>query len=143
MAKVQVRDRSIWTKHIHGDAELARRLEELEAGTTIELRVAGSRGWWEKMRCGAAGSQTPGFKPLGEAKEQWGELFRQHRGELVELTFERPSGSPSPNSPPPAPSWATATDTEREAAWAAFKALTRAGWRSEIDSTERAELHER
>jgi hypothetical protein len=137
MAKVQVRDRSIWTKHIHGDAELARRLEAMEAGTTIELRIAGSRGWWEKMRSGAAGSQTPGFKPLGEAKEQWGELFRARRGELVELSFEGPS------SPPSAPSWAKATDIEREAAWAAFKALTRAGWRSESESTDRAELHER
>ena len=64
MAQVQVRDRLIWTKHIHGDAVLADRLEALEAGATVRLRVAGKTGLWEKVRAAPAGAATPGLKPL-------------------------------------------------------------------------------
>lgn len=131
MAQVQVRDRAIWTKHIHGDPALAERLEGLRAGETVQLRVAGKTGLWEKMRLGAAGAATPGLKPIGEARKQWGELFTRHRGKLVELIDE------------PSNEWTGASDAERSAAWGAFKALTGAGWRSESSGDERDELHER
>jgi hypothetical protein len=139
MATVEVRDRAIWTKHIHGDLEIARRLEALDPGATIELRVAGIKGLWEKMRSGPAGAPTPGLKPLGEAKVRWGEMFRSHRGELVELIIEgttREKRSRSRSSK-------ATSDAEREAAWDAFKALTQAGWRSESGRLDRDQLHER
>ena len=132
MAQVQVRDRAIWTKHIHGDPTLAQRLEGLEAGQTVQLRVAGKTGLWEKMRMGAAGAATPGLKPIGEARKQWGELFTSRRGQLVEVLIDEPSND-----------WTGASDAERSAAWGAFKALTEAGWRSESPPGDRDELHER
>ena len=107
------------------------RLEALEAGATVRLRVAGKTGLWEKVRAAPAGAATPGLKPIGQARKQWGELFASRRGELVELTVDEPG------------EWADASDAERTAAWSAFKALSQAGWRSESTSSDRDELHER
>ena len=39
--------------------------------------------------------------------------------------------------------WEEASEVEREAAWAAFKALRHAGWSSEAREVTRDELHDR
>lgn len=130
MAQVQVRDRSIWTSHIHGDRRLVERLDALEAGDTVSLRVNGRTGLWEKMR-DTKGRATPGLKPVGEISEHWRSLFEARRGELVEIAEETSDG------------WHTASSAERDAAWNAFLALTRAGWRSAVAHGDRDELHER
>lgn len=133
MAQVQVRDYSIWTKHILGDPTLVARLETLTAGQTVRLRVAGNSGVWEKMQDNRAnGAPTQGLKPIAAAHTHWKGLYEAKPGEIVELTVDEPPAE-----------WNDASDVERTAAWAAFKALTHAGWQSESTSNDRDELHER
>lgn len=136
MAQVQVRDRVIWIKHIHGQPKLASRLEALPAGSTVRLRVNGISGLWEKMRDGSNGAATPGLRPVGDVQTFWTELFNKRRGELVDLTIES-------QDLPEAGGASSASESEREAAWNAFKALTKAGWRSDAPYGKRDELHDR
>lgn len=128
MAHIEVRDRVLWIKHIHGAVPLAQKLENLEAGAAIRLRVAGMSGLWEKMKDKPDGQPTPGLKPVGPVSEFWQGLFKTKRGELVDIEIEGGSSSGDP---------------ERDAAWAAFFALTKAGWRSEGDRLSRDDLHDR
>jgi hypothetical protein len=133
MAQIQVRDYSIWTKHIHGDAALVAHLEDLAAGQTVRLRVAGMSGVWKKMADNSAnGAPMQGLKPIGPARAHWKALYQANRGEIVELAVEAPPKD-----------WAAASEAERNAAWAAFRALTGAGWQSESSSHDRFDLHER
>lgn len=135
MAQVEVKDRAIWVGHIHGDAKLTARLAALAPGETVRLRVDGQIGVWEKMRNteprNAKARPTPGLKPVADMKNYWQHLFATRRGDLVEI-----AAADNDN-------WSSASETEREAAWAAFKALTKAGWRSEEPHGSRDELHER
>lgn len=148
MARVQIRDTSLWTKHIDGDPELRRRLEALPPGEKIWLRVDGKRGRFEKMRAGPHGPMQ-GLKPVDETRELWREIYPKKAGQRVDLKVEDdlPPPPSAPASPPAAlpaaAEWAAASDAEREAAWNAFKALTKAGWRSEGAGGGRDELHER
>lgn len=132
MATVEVRDTSIWLKHLHGDSELVGTLEKLAGGGTVRLRVAGKTGLWEKMKDGPRGA-TAGLKPIGEARQQWDALYPARRGDLVEVELAHDAPE----------AWADASDVERAAAWTAFKALTKAGWTSEATTTTRDDLHER
>ena len=132
MANVGVQDYQIWINHIDGDPKLVERLEALAAGQTIRLRVAGIVGDWRKMENSRrTGKPTQGLKPLGAAFEHWTRLNQTHRDATVELVEERPSD------------WRYALEPERSVAWAAFKALTAAGWRSESAATDRSDLHKR
>lgn len=128
MAHIEVRDRVLWIKHIHGAVPLARRLEKLKGGAAVRLRVAGMSGLWEKMKDKPDGKPTPGLKPVGPVSEYWQSLFNTKRGELVDIELEDGKAPPDP---------------AREAAWAAFEALTKAGWRSEGEGLSRDELHDR
>jgi hypothetical protein len=127
MAHVEVRDLMLWTKHVHGDVDLAQRLEALPPGKTVRMRVAGKSGVWEKVNAAA-------LRPIGDLKSSWRNLYKTKRGQLVELALEEPAND-----------WPSATNAERDAAWTAFKALTKAGWRSDGDSEPlgRDQLHER
>ena len=140
MAQVEVKDRAIWIGHIHGDPQLATRLAALGPGQTVRLRVDGKPGVWSKMRDteprNAKRRPTPGLKPVAEIKDYWRRLFETRRGELVEISFD--DGGEGG-----AKGWITAPNAEREAAWAAFKALTGAGWCSEAPYGDRDELHDR
>ena len=93
----------------------------------VEGRVAGKAGVCEKVKAAA-------LKPIGELKVSWTKLFETKRGRLVEPMLEAPAND-----------WSSASNAERDAAWAAFKALTRAGWRSDdaVGGANRDELHER
>jgi len=84
MSMVEVRDHALWIKHIHGNEPLKERLQELQAGTLIELQVSGYRGMWKKMDDGKDGRPTPGIKALGKARDQWHAL-QADRGELVTI----------------------------------------------------------
>lgn len=133
MARVQVRDYLIWTKHILGDPSLVERLESLAAGQTVRLRVAETAGVWQKMQDNRAnGAPVQGLKPIAAARTHWKGIYESRRGEIVELAVDEPRGE-----------WEDAPDAERTAAWAAFEALTHAGWQSESTSTDRDDLHER
>lgn len=135
MALVEIRDRSIWQKHVAGSPELVQRLAALAPEEKINLKVAGKRGLWVKMRAQPTGEPTPGIRPGDAAASAlWGELYATRRGEFVEIALDDPA---------PADGWREATETDREAAWAAFKALSKAGWRSEGRKLDRTDLHER
>jgi hypothetical protein len=152
MAHVRVRDTSLWATHIEDDPELRKSLESLSAGERVWLRVNGKRGCFEKMKAGPNGPM-PGLKPVDETRDLWRQIYPSRAGQLVELSRDDapPSqGSVSASSgavvPEPADHRPGATAAERDAAWAAFKALTQAGWRSEGGASVgrgRDELHER
>jgi hypothetical protein len=133
MAQVEVRDRVMWTKHIHGEPRLARKLQNMPAGRTVRLRVNGLVGVWEKMRNRPSGDPTPGLRPIGEAASRWRKLFDRKRGQLVELTIDTDRQAET----------ISRTPEEREAAWRAIVEATRAGWRSSQPYGSRDEFHER
>jgi len=133
MGYVEVRDYVIWTPHIRGAPELAARLEALRAGQMVKLRIDGVSGLWEKMRDQPDGKKTPGLKPHGEVAKYWRSLFEKRRGDLVEVSLES-AGSAATEA---------ASAMEREAAWAALKALAAENWRSEAPYGSRDDLHER
>jgi hypothetical protein len=85
MSMVEVRDHALWIKHIHGNETLRRKLEAMDAGTLISLKIDGVRGTWKKMDDGSDGRRTPGIKPLGAARNQWSAL-QGHRGALVSIS---------------------------------------------------------
>jgi hypothetical protein len=136
MAKVQISDYAIWVKHVHGDDSLKERLSSLKPNDTIALQVDGLRGVWRKMSANrTTGQDTPGLSPLGGMQKSWGTLFRERKGDIVDIALADDAA--------PAPSWSAAAPEDRSAAWAAFKALTSAGWRSEGDYGSREERHDR
>lgn len=133
MAEVEVRDRVIWIRHVHGAPALAAQLHALGAGSTIRLRVAGVAGVWEKMKDRPSGEPTPGLKPVGEVATHWRRLFEKRRGKLVELSIET-HGETAP---------ASRSVGEKSAAFAAFLELAARGWRSAGPYGAREDLHER
>ena len=84
MSVVEIRDYSLWPKHIHGNEVLKERLVNLDEGELIELVVDGVRGMWKKMDIGKDGRPTPGIKALGIAREHWHGL-QNRRGDLVNI----------------------------------------------------------
>ncbi len=134
MALVEVRDRSIWQKHIAGGPEVVARVDALKPGEEVSLRVAGKRTRWAKMRSQPTGEATPGLRPADTAASKlWSELYVTQRGKFVEIALDEGVGG----------DWIEASEADREAAWAAFKALAAAGWRSDGAPLSREELHER
>jgi hypothetical protein len=135
MAHVEVSDRGgIWLAHLD-DPTVAEKLESIPAGQSVRLRIAGIAGNWLKMKSHRkTGAPTPGLKAADTAtRERWNALYRAHRGRSVDVEIE----------PEPADTWKDGSDVQRDAAWEAFKALMRAGWRSADAKPTRDELHER
>jgi hypothetical protein len=91
MAYVQIRDDTMWAKHIEGGKALKDRILSLTAGEVIDLEVDGIVGRWEKMRDGND-SATPGIKPIGPMKDIW-KKFQSRRGEVVEVREVRTADS--------------------------------------------------
>lgn len=150
MSKVEVKDTVIWLNGIHGDTALVARLESLSAGEVVQLRVDDERGEWKKMQdYRTTGKPTPGLAPIGPTASRWRDLYRASKesgGILVNIEAiddtSTPPGSASSGSALPA-NWEAADEVDRDAAWAAFKALRNAGWSSEGRTLSRDELHER
>ncbi len=84
MSIVEIRDHSLWPKHIHGNDPLKHRLLNLEEGGLVELEVDGFRGMWKKMDKGKDGRSVSGIKALGKARENWHAL-QDRRGDLVSI----------------------------------------------------------
>lgn len=144
VATVEIRDWSLWIKHIHGDRVLISRLRNLQEGQRVHLLIDGHMGVWVKKNDGKDGRPTEALKPIGDIKSAWFDWFKHRRGELVSI--ELAGGGEAQGA-----AFVTASlreleqavPSERAAAWKAFIALRNAGWRSESDSRDRDELHER
>lgn len=148
MAQVTVSDYALWIKHIHGDDSLRRHLDDLPPEATVVLRVAGKEGVWRKMSAyRTSGRKTPGLSPLGPAQSLWKSLYAKHKregGAVVEIELvsnSRRSPADATDERAVASTWERAPEVERQAAWEAFKALRKAGWRSEGPYGTRAEWY--
>jgi hypothetical protein len=84
MAKVKIRDNSIWLRHIEGDHQLQARLGSLKAGEIIDLEVDGIVGRWQRMKNGNDGRPTAGIKPIEAMRDVWKRL-QADRGRIVDL----------------------------------------------------------
>lgn len=138
---VEVRDYSLWTKHIHGNPELARLIERLKEDDTVTLRVGGHEGVWVKKKNGTTGIPTPGLKPVGAIRKIWFGWFADRRGDLVDI--ELIGKPPEVRAFRHAAGSAANVGDGDEAAWDAFLELGRAGWRLEPGNFDRSDLHER
>ncbi len=145
MALVAVADHQLWTKRIRGDDALRTYLEELPPGAEVVLRIDGVVGPWQKMKASkTTGASTPGLSPLGASVAPWRALFRQHGPKSgVEVDIELVGGEEVRRSRKIGERWESASEAEREAAWEAFKALSKAGWRSDGPYGPRDELYDR
>jgi len=84
MGYTQVRESSIWFKHVLGDRELTEALEGLQPSEVIKLRVGSHEGHWARMEDGTDGRRTFGIKPQADAKKIWAEL-QARRGHVVTI----------------------------------------------------------
>jgi len=84
MAKVTIKDDSIWLKHIEGDPRLKQRLLNLAADGIIDLEIDGIVGRWQRMKVGKDGRPTPGIKPIEAMRDVWARM-RQQPGRVVDI----------------------------------------------------------
>jgi hypothetical protein len=84
MGFVEIRDDTLWAKHIEGAKVLKARILSLGPGEVIELEVDGIVGSWEKTRVGKDGLAQQSIKPIGNMKKVW-KRFQSRRGEVVEI----------------------------------------------------------
>ena len=84
MAHVDIRDDTIWAKHIEGGKVLKDRILALAPGEVIELELDGIVGSWEKTRVGKDGRPQQSIKPIGNMETVW-KRFQSRRGEVVEV----------------------------------------------------------
>ena len=82
MAYVEIRDDTIWAKHIEGGKALKDRIIALAPGEVIELEVDGIVGSWEKTRVGRDGRAQQSIKPIGNMRKVW-KRFQSRRCEVV------------------------------------------------------------
>ncbi|MDP1729615.1 MAG: hypothetical protein Q8L54_00230 [Devosia sp.] len=92
MAKVKIRDNSIWLNHIEGDRPLRERLQSMKPGQIVDLEVDGIVGRWERMKNGRDGRPTPGIKPIEAMRDVWKRMQSQ-RGRVVDLRAVRTADS--------------------------------------------------
>ena len=150
--QVQIRDWSLWIKHILGSPKLQTYLSELPENDTVELVVGGIRGHWVKKKNSPDGSSTPGLKPLGKSRDAWFDWYKTRRGELVEIKLASANNADNKSSPSSTRlnadtdndiGFERASRTEQNAAWAAFESLGQAGWHYDGVPLSRDDLHER
>jgi hypothetical protein len=143
MANTLVCDHVLWAKRVSGDARLVDRILRMDEKDTIALVVDDIPGIWEKMANDANGRPTSGLKPVGAMKNVWGSLYRDRRGEVVDIRWGETGPASAPMSRIPIEPPLARTEVEREAAWNAFLSLAGKGWRSEGPYGPRDELYDR
>jgi hypothetical protein len=84
---VEIADYVLWPKHIHGNEQLKQSLLTLKGEQLVELEVDGVRGLWTRMAQGKNPRPTEGLKALGKARDHWHTLFRDRKGDLVEISL--------------------------------------------------------
>ncbi len=94
MAQTIITDHTIWFKHISSE-RIVGVLANLKPNAPIALRVDGRPVVFRRMRDGADGRPTPGIRPDEAFKDFWNSLYRERRGEAVEVDLdEAPSADP-------------------------------------------------
>jgi hypothetical protein len=89
-----ISDHTIWLKHIPNE-KIVSRLATLKANAPIALRVDGKPVLFRKMRDGVDGRPTPGIRPDEAFKDFWSALYRDRRGETVEIDLDdKPPADP-------------------------------------------------
>ncbi len=87
MTQMVIADHTIWLKHIASD-RIVSRIAELKPNAPISLRIDGKPVLFRKMRDGGDGRPTPGIRPDEAFKDYWNALYRERRGEAVEIELD-------------------------------------------------------
>ena len=90
MGVVEILSHQIWTRHIHGDSALRRRILGLPPGALIEIEVGGYVCVWKKMENGPEGAHTKGLIPIGKGRRFWRHLYSKRREDLVSIGLAQP-----------------------------------------------------
>ena len=88
---MEIRDNSIWARHVKAAPDLYNAIIMLREGETIRLKVDGIVGKWEKMRTGKDGRPTTGIKPIGAMATVWNRM-QARRGEKVDVSWPDDEG---------------------------------------------------
>lgn len=90
MAQMIISDHTIWLKHIEND-RIVGKLAGLRPNAPISLKIDGKPVLFRKMRDGGDGRPTPGIRPDEAFKDYWNSLYRERRGEAVEIELNEKS----------------------------------------------------
>lgn len=71
---VEIRDDSLWIKHVNIDEDALALLGYMPENTKITFEINGTEVEFAKMADGKDGRPTPGYKPVGENKKVWSDL---------------------------------------------------------------------
>jgi hypothetical protein len=89
-----ISDHAIWLKHIENERIIST-IARLGQNAPVVLKVDGKPVLFRKMRDGGDGRPTPGIRPDDAFKDYWNRLYRERRGETVEIELdETPSADP-------------------------------------------------
>ena len=87
MTRMIVSDHTIWLKHIENDY-IVDKIAALQQNAPVSLRIDGKPVLFRKMRDGGDGRPTPGIRPDDAFKSYWNSLYRERRGEAVEIELD-------------------------------------------------------
>ncbi len=90
-----ISDHSIWLKHIENDGKIIAKIENLPQNAPVALQIDGKPVLFRKMRDGVDGRPTHGIRPDEAFKDYWNTLYRERRGQKVEIVLdETPPSDP-------------------------------------------------
>lgn len=87
MPQIIVTDHAIWVKHIKNE-HIAAKITALKPNAPIALRVDGKPMLFRKMKDGGDGRPTFGIRPDEAFKEYWNCIYRERKGEAVEIELD-------------------------------------------------------
>lgn len=93
MVMMEIRDNTIWAKHLLQDSHLHRSILGLRENEIIRLTVDGIEGDWQKMKTGSDGRPVAGIKPVGKMASVW-KRWQVRRGEKVAVSLPQAETDP-------------------------------------------------
>jgi hypothetical protein len=84
MASFLNNDDNIWLKHISADPKTMAMLQQIPAGSKLNLEIEGVMGEWARTNNGRDGRPTYALKPVGKTIAYW-KTMKARRGEYLEL----------------------------------------------------------
>jgi hypothetical protein len=95
MPQVEIRDHTLWTRHLIDAAAIKAKIEALAPNRPISLQIDGKPILFRKMRDGVDGRPTPGIRPDDSFKAFWNALYNEKRGERVPIALDdKPMADP-------------------------------------------------